>query len=172
MLTDLAGTHVGVAQARPFDEPTVLALARGLDALADHGRWFGGAGVGKLLVSHAWHVDVDVDAVEQRARQPLLIFGNDAWRTRTLVARVIGITAWAGVHAGHEHEIGRKGQRALGARDRHHMIFERLTQHLERALRKLGQLVEERFTEPPFSGEICSIRIAYSRYVSVSPSDP
>ena len=45
----------------------MLALAGGEDAGADVGGAFGGGAAAQLLVLHGGDLDVDVDAVEQRA---------------------------------------------------------------------------------------------------------
>ena len=57
-----------------------LALAGSLHPLLDRSGRLTQTLVAQLVILYAWHLDVDVDAVEQRAGDALLVFGDDAWR--------------------------------------------------------------------------------------------
>ena len=88
---------------------------------------------------------MQVDAVEQRAGQPRLIFGGAA-RVRPAPAgkaRIAGAAAAARVHRGDQHEARRIGDAVIGARDRDLAGLQRLAQRVERLRREFRQLVEE-----------------------------
>ena len=55
-------------------------VARGLHAGADDAGGFAGALVAELVVFHPRDLNVDVDAVEQRAGDAFLVLGDRAWR--------------------------------------------------------------------------------------------
>lgn len=69
----LARSHFGVAINATFFEAFDLAGAGGFDTLADGSRRFAAARRCEFFVLHAWYVDVKIDTVHKRARNPLLI---------------------------------------------------------------------------------------------------
>ena len=94
---------------------------------------------------HRRHLDVQVDAVDQRARQPALVVGGAA-RIRAALAgeaRLVGAPAAARVHGGDQHEARGIGHAMVGARDRDLAALERLAQRVERLRLEFGHLVEE-----------------------------
>ena len=56
-------------------------------------------------------------------------------------SRVALVAARAGVERPNQHEVGGEGQRPFGPRNGDNFVFERLPQHLQRLLGKLGQFV-------------------------------
>ena len=143
-LVNHAGRHLGVAvHAGGGAEALRLQLA-GLHHAGAYGRR-GLAGLlrGQLVDRHGLHLDLQVDAVEQRARylgQVLLALVGCAY------ARLLGVAvvaAGAGVHAGHEHKRGWVLDGILGPRDVDEAVFQGLAHHLEHAAVELGQLVEK-----------------------------
>ena len=97
----------------------------------------------ELLERDAWHLDVDVDPVEQRAGEALLVAADDHRAARAGVFRVAPVAARARVLRADQHEIRREGQAALGAADGDRPVFERLPQHFQPVLPELRHLVQE-----------------------------
>jgi integrase len=94
---------------------------------------------------HRAHLDVQVDAIDERARQPALVFGAAA-RVRAALAgesRLAGAAAAAGVHGGDQHETRGIGHAMVRPGDRDLTDLERLAQRIEHLRLELGQLVEE-----------------------------
>ena len=89
------------------------------------------------------HVDAEIDAVEQRARELALVVEAAARRAAAGAAGLHQMAAAAGVHRRHELEARRIGDMGIGARHRHAARFQRLAQRLERGAIELRQLVEE-----------------------------
>lgn len=91
------------------------------------------------------HFDVEVDAVEERPRQPRLIVGDAARIGAALAgeARVIGAAAAARVHRGDELKARRIGDAVVGAGDRDLAGFDRLPERIEHLRLEFGKLVEE-----------------------------
>jgi len=135
-LAHLGGSHVGVALQRGVAvgfhscKACPLSLPGCFHPVADGRAWLAQAVVGQLVVLDAGHLDVNVDAVQQRPRDTLLVAADHAEGAGALVDRVAVIAAGAGVHRGDEHEIGRKREGAGGAGDGDDVIFHRLAQHL------------------------------------------
>jgi hypothetical protein len=71
-------------------------------------------------------LDVDVNAIQQRARDALLVAADHAQAAGALVNRVIEIAARAGIHRSEQHKGGREGERTSGAGDGDHVILHRL----------------------------------------------
>jgi hypothetical protein len=59
-----------------------------------------------LLVSD---IDVDVDPVDRRARDALLVARDNRWRAGAAALRILKIAAWAVVHRCNQHEGRGKG---------------------------------------------------------------
>ena len=71
---------------------------------------------------------MQIDAIEQRAGQPTLIFGStsDIRAAFAGEAGVTGAPATAGIHCRHQHETCRIGNPMVGFRDRDFTGFKRL----------------------------------------------
>ena len=140
------------ARQRRRAEARVPALAAPALPLAGrrHPLAHGGASVrraslvGQLLVGEGRDVDVQVDAIERAA--PRAATGSrrrspcEQVQVRTRAAEV---AARAGVERRDQHEVGRVGDRAPRAHDRHRAVLQRLAQRLQHRARVLEQLVEE-----------------------------
>ena len=89
---------------------------------------------------------MDVDAVEKGTADALEIAGSGV-ATAGATGPMRGVrpiaATGAGVHGGHELEVGRKDHRGSGAADRHFTGFERLTEHLQNVAWHLREFVEE-----------------------------
>ena len=115
--------------ARAHDSPT---YGRGVVA---------GGGAGELLSREGGQLDVQVDTIEQRARQTPEV--AVALRGRAEATIESGAAATARIGGRHELEACRKIADSTGARDGHPAILHRLPQRLEDVLLELGQLVQE-----------------------------
>ena len=91
------------------------------------------------------HINVQVDAVKQRARQPRLIVGGAALIAAAFAGeiRFARASAAARVHGGDQHETGRVGDAPIGAGDRDFAGLQRLAKRVEHAGFELRQLVEK-----------------------------
>ena len=76
MKPQIARAHLRVAEERHPREARELRLARTIDALANRDRRLPRDAIGQVLVLHRGHLDVDVDAIEQRARDARAIALN------------------------------------------------------------------------------------------------
>ena len=99
----------------------------------------------QLLVFHARNIHMQVDAVHQRAGDAFLVPGDHGVAAGTGLRGVAVVAAGAGVLGPDQHEVGRKGNRARGARDGHlaREPFQRLAQDFQQTLAKFRQFVEE-----------------------------
>ena len=58
---------------------------------------------------------MNINAIQERPGDALLIFGNGGRRTGARLEGIAVIAAGTGVHGGHQHKVGGKGQGTLGA---------------------------------------------------------
>ena len=125
-----------VPAPRPADIARLLAGDGLGDAVAHRGGRLTGpvAGLGRV------HFEAQVEAVEQRRRQPAAV--PRALRLGAFAARPAA-TARARVRARDEEEVGREHDRHRLARDAHDVLLDRLAQRVERVRWELAQLVEE-----------------------------
>jgi hypothetical protein len=97
----------------------------------------------QLLVLDPGHLDVDVDPVQERAGNALLVFGDGGRRTGAGPDGIVVIAAGAGVHGRNELKVGRKGERTLCPADGDDLVLDGLAQHFQDAWPELGQFVQE-----------------------------
>ena len=114
-----------------------------LDARPDGRRWFPAAFVAELLERDAGHFDVDVNTIQQRAGQALLVAADHHRAARAGVFGVAPVTARTRILRADQHEIRREGQAALRAADGDDPVLQRLAQHLQAMLPELRHLVQE-----------------------------
>jgi hypothetical protein len=124
-------------------EALPLPLARGHHPAANLRRALGRRRAAQLLILHRRNLDVNVDAVEQRAGDFGHVALDHGRRAHALARLVVEVAAGAGIHGRRQHEARRKAERHGGARDGHRVIFERLAHDLEHVARKLRQLVQK-----------------------------
>ena len=131
MLFELPRGHARVATyLRVILKTLLLAFTRVRDALANRRRRFFSPFAGNVAIFDRWHFDVQIDAVEQRARNTLAI-SLHLYRAATAFAFKIGkIPAWARIHGCDQHELGRKRDAACRARHSDFPVLKRLAHHL------------------------------------------
>ena len=127
MLAQLFGTHVGIRQQRAAGEPRRLDLPGAGDALLDGRGEFTRPAIRQLLVGNAGDVEMDVDAVQQRSTDPLLIAADRPRSAgagtsriakvaaRTTVQKVIKARSLNGPIRWRDIAEGRLGDRAMNA---------------------------------------------------------
>ena len=120
-----------------------LDVARRPDPGGNAGRRLAGRRRNHVGGAHRGHVDADVDAIEERARDAALIVGRAGVAALAGVARRARHATLAGVHRGDELEAGREGDARIGAGDHRLAALDRLAQAVEHRGRKFRQLVEE-----------------------------
>ena len=77
------------------------------------------------------HVQMDVDAVHERAGDALLVALHEAHGAGAFLAVVAVESARAGVHGRDQHEVGREGERSAGPADGDDPVLQRLAQGLQ-----------------------------------------
>lgn len=87
---------------------------------------------------------MDIYAVDQGSGNPFLITGDGGRGAGALLNRVAEKAAGAGVHGGYQHEIGGKGEGALGPADGDGFILQRLAEHLQDPAAELGEFIQEK----------------------------
>ena len=76
---------------------------------------------------HCRNLDDQIDAVPQRAREPVPVTLGLQRRAPTLAARVASVSTRTRIYGGHEDEHRRKHLRPCRARDMYHPFFEGLS---------------------------------------------
>ena len=120
-----------------------LAFARQRDALGDSAAAFGRRRQNEIGRGHCRHLDMRVDAIEQRPGKPRLVLGGAAGVGAAPAgeARLVGLAAAARIHRRNQHEAGRIGDAVIGAGDRDLAGFKGLAQRVERLRLEFRQLV-------------------------------
>ena len=121
----------------------LLDAPRGLHPGADGGRALLPVLSGQVGKLHRRHLDVQVDAVEQRAGHP-----RDVPLHRHLGAGagdfgMAPVAAGAGVHRRHKHHRAGVGHPRRGPRDGDAVVLDGLAQHLQRLPLKFRQLIKK-----------------------------
>src|SRR5207248_8354032 len=91
----------------------------------------------------AWHLDVQIDAIEQRPRHASTIAIDHRRRAATATGGIAEPPARTRVHGSDELEGGREDDRPRPARDGDPPLLERLAERLEDVPPELRQLVHE-----------------------------
>jgi hypothetical protein len=98
----------------------------------------------ELLDREGRNLNLQIDPVRQRSRQPTAVTCNRIGCAPALARRVTKVSARAGVHRRDKLEPGRKARAPRGTTDRNLSRLQRLTQSLKYAAWILGQLVQEK----------------------------
>lgn len=98
----------------------------------------------QLAEWHGWHLDMEVDPIEEGAGYPAPISLHLHWGAGTGLSFSLSEHATgAGIHRGDELYVRRKGYLLICARDHDGALFEWLSQSLEDPATKLGELIEK-----------------------------
>ena len=113
------------------------------DALADYRGVFRFLILRQLFVFHRRNLDVQIDAIEQRAGHAGQVSLDQRRRARAVVQNVSIIAALAGIHCRGQHEAGGKRQRHCSAGNRHFAVLERLAQHVQHMAVEFRQFIQK-----------------------------
>ena len=123
-------------------EPGGLGASGGRHALGNRGGGFACRAL-EFVQAGRRHLDVEIDAVEQRSRELAAVAVDVPGGTDALRAGISKMAATAGVAGGDQGEAGRKGEPGLSPDDGDDAVLERLAQRFQRVAPELGQFVEE-----------------------------
>src|SRR5271166_713028 len=129
VLPDLTRTHLSVGvHVFPAGAEAVQLRVPGTDnTAANVGRTFRHDAAAQLAVVHRGHVDVDINAVEQRAGDLRNIALDHHRRAVALARAVAEVAAGTWIHGRHQHEARRETERHGGARDGYRAVLKRLS---------------------------------------------
>ena len=96
---DLPRPHIGIAGHAQRCQPCTLAVARGFHPGADGGGGFAQRGIGEFVVFHAGHLDVQVNAVQERTGDALAVALDHAHGTGASPLSVTKIATLTGIHS-------------------------------------------------------------------------
>src|SRR5712691_1275890 len=136
---DVAGAEPGVVLALAFELPS----ARAFDALPDLRGAFASAHLHDLVFAQRGHLDLDIDPIQQRSREPAAVARDLVGRAAAPAAEMSQIPARTGIHCADQLEARRIFGLAGGARDGDAAGFERLAQRFEHPAVELRQLVQK-----------------------------
>ena len=137
--------HAGVVL-----EAQALDGARFDDALADCGAWLARCFARHLLEIDGLNLHLQVDSIQQRARNLAHILMALVRRADALLCWVSIVSARAWIHTRHEHERGGIVDAVLGSADADVAVLQRLTHHLKHRAVELWELVKK---EDPIVGK-------------------
>src|SRR5438874_2370712 len=143
MTVHVSRAHLRIRDDSPAAKARVLTLTSSSHAAPDVRRRLGRWVAAKLLRSEGRSFDVQIDAIEQRTRDPSAVAANVGGGASTLAAGVREEPTRARVHRRDEKERRGKRKRGLRPTDRDPALLHRLAKHLEHVARELGELVEE-----------------------------
>src|SRR5438552_7817751 len=132
VLFQLACSHAGVTiylavVAKPF----LLAFAGMDDAFANGSGSFLSAFTGDVAIVDSRHFNVQIDAIKQRTRDALTVALYLDWAAAAFALEIAEVTARAGIHRRHQHELAWKCDAARRARHSDFPILQRLAHHLQ-----------------------------------------
>src|SRR5712691_1051361 len=136
---DVAGAEPGVVLALAFELPS----ARTFDALPDLRGAFASAHLHDLVFAQRGHLDLDIDPIQQRSREPAAVARDLVGRAAAPAAKMARYPARTGIHCADQLEARRIFGLAGGPRDGNAAGFERLAQRFEHSAIELRQLVQK-----------------------------
>src|SRR5215469_475460 len=116
------------------------------DAVADSSGRFLSPFAGNVAVFHGRDFNVQIDAIKQRAGNALAIALHLHRTAPAFALEVAEITARAGIHSGHEHELGGKRDAPGRARHSDFPVLERLTHHFQCRSLKFREFIQKKNT--------------------------
>ena len=135
--------HLGVAVDAGFVLEAALLEHPGCDdALADGGTGFAWGFARHLVEIDGLHLDLQVDAVQQRPTDLAHVVRALILVADALLLGVPIVPAWARIHARHKHERGGIFGTVFRPTDAYNPVFQRLPHHLQHISRKFRQLIQ------------------------------
>ncbi len=99
---------------------------------------------GQFIIRNWGDFYVQIDAVEQRARNFGQVAFHHSGAAHALFVRVVVIATRARIHRRHQHKTRRVVYRVFGPRNGHAAFFHRLAHHFQNASFELGQLIQKK----------------------------
>lgn len=131
--------HVSVGvNAGDSGEARALHSPGGFDSLADLNRRFSLRFFCEFFPGKSRHLDVDVDAVEERTRDARAVALDQLGGAGARFRGVSQVAAGAGIHRRRQHEPGGEGKAGLGPADDDLPFLKRAPQGLQHVLAELG----------------------------------
>src|SRR4029453_7956145 len=147
MLLEVARGHACVAiYLSVAAKPLLLALTRAHDPLTNRGRRLFSALAGDVAILNSGHVNVQIDAIQQRAGDALAITLHLSRTATAFAFEIAKIAAWAGIHRGDQHELRGDSDAARSPRDGDFSIFDWLAHYLQCRSLEFRQLIEKENT--------------------------
>lgn len=118
-----------------------LALSGGLDTGADGGGRFSGLGRAELVEAEGRGFDLDIDPIQEGARDFGPIFTHLQGGATALPLAITEVAARTWVHRRDEHEAGGQGDFGGCPRDRDMAVFEGLAENFQGGAPKLRKFI-------------------------------
>ena len=99
----------------------------------------------QFLMINMWHINPEINAINDWPREFALIAKKRARITDTFFAGNSAIAARAVIHGRNQDETGREGCRPARAGDGNNAVFQRLAKRFDHPFIKLGKFVEEEY---------------------------
>src|SRR5581483_9053910 len=115
-----------------------------MDARLNCSRCFPAPVVGQLLEIDALHIQLDIEPIQERPTDALLVAPHLRLATGTGMQRIAIVPTWTRIHGGDQHDVSRERYGPLGPRNGHDLVFERLAKHFDGAA-QLKQFIQQRY---------------------------
>lgn len=124
-----------------------LQLARKslFHACGDCLRSFAGSLFQQVFLRQRGHLDLQVDAIQQRPGDAILVTRYTIGRATAFVGSMAKVAAWTGVHCGHQLEARREVGLACRTRNRDLAGFERFAQDFQHFSIEFWQFIQEEY---------------------------
>src|SRR5947207_14568178 len=109
----------------------VLLLSAASNSLPNSGGIFFHAFAGNIAVFHRRHFDMEIDSIEKWSRDSLTISLDNDRTAAAFALQITEVSARAGVHRCHQHELAGEDEAAGRARDHDFSVFERVTHYFQ-----------------------------------------
>src|SRR5438067_13886800 len=97
-------------------ETRLLSFARGRNAFPNRARRLLRTFARHLAIFDRWHLNVEIDPVQQRAGDALTITLHLARAAAAFALQIAEVTTWTRIHCRHQHEFAREREAAGGTR--------------------------------------------------------
>ena len=125
-------------------KPGQLSFPGLVDPFSDATGRFTVGTAAEVPVRYLRHLDVQIDPVEQRTRNPGHVLVYPGGRTGAFAARIAEVSAWTRVHGGDHRESRGIGQGPGDAGQVDLAVFQGLPEHFQHMLPEFGQLVQKK----------------------------
>ena len=124
-------------------ETRLLLFARGRNAFPNRARRLLGTFTRHVAIFDRWHLNVEINPVQQRAGDALAITLHLARAAPAFALQVAEVSTRARIHCRHQHEFARERDAAGSTRNRDASILQRLAHHFQGGPMKFRKLIEK-----------------------------